>query len=66
LPFASFYANGIMMGLSPRQIGQCSLWQYRALIAGWNKGHESHDDQPPVMSNEEYDALLEQYTVLPN
>lgn len=37
-----------------------SLWQFALAVDGWNKAHGG-DDEPPAMTGEEYDALIEKH-----
>lgn len=38
----------------------CSLWEFSAAVAGWNKA-QSGGDEAPAMSAETYMNLLEQH-----
>lgn len=51
---SAVYGNGAVMGFSPVEIDQCSLWQYTAAAAGYRKAHGSGNDG---VSAEEADDL---------
>lgn len=39
------------MGMSPLDVGQCSLWELMAASDGWKAAHGG-DDSPPPMSDD--------------
>ncbi len=40
------------MGMSPREVGTCTLWEFQAAVDGWKAAHGA-EDKPPAMSDEE-------------
>jgi hypothetical protein len=46
------------MGLSPRDIRDMTLWQYRACLRGWNKANAPREPGK-ISSKAEEDALWE-------
>ena len=46
------------MGLGAAQIDRMSLWQWRAMLAGWKAAHGGGGEKAPVMSARRYDELL--------
>lgn len=37
--FSSFYGIGAAMGLSPREVGECSLWHFMAALDGYGRAN---------------------------
>lgn len=37
-----------------------SLWQFAAVIEGWNRAHGA-EEGPPSMTGDEFDALVEKH-----
>jgi len=46
------------MGLSPRQVGAMSLWEFGVCVDAWNRAQGG--DAPPAMSDDRFDELLGQ------
>lgn len=46
------------MGLSPRDVGDLTLYEYGCLIDGANLRAQEVEDKPPVMSEERFDELM--------
>lgn len=34
---------GAAMGFSPREVGEMSMWEFQAAVAGWMKAHVPED-----------------------
>lgn len=44
------------MGMSPRQVDECTLWEFASCSEGYRKANQSEEDAPPPMAD---DALAE-------
>lgn len=58
LSVRKLYAAGAVMGFTPEEIGKMSLYQYAAVVDGWNEAN-SDSVEPP--SAEEFDAAKRQH-----
>lgn len=48
------------MGWTPREVDQCSLWEFDCAVAGWIRAQGGDDPiEPP--SNEEHDEMVAKY-----
>lgn len=44
--------------MKPRDVDECSLWQFAASVDGWNKVHGA-EPQPEAPTDAEFDAMIE-------
>lgn len=52
---------GAVIGLSPRQVDELTMWELVAAVAGW-KAANCPDEAPAPPTPEEHDALVEKYS----
>jgi hypothetical protein len=45
--------------MSMADFWDCSLWEFSAAVAGWNKAQSGDGDKPAAMTPQRYDELLE-------
>jgi hypothetical protein len=45
-----------MMGFTPAQINEMSLWEYAACIDGWNRGHGDGKSIVAPPTDEQFEA----------
>jgi hypothetical protein len=53
--FAPFFANAAVMQVAPSEMLECSLWEWAAMVDGWNKANSSEESDP--LKPEEEDEL---------
>lgn len=41
--FAAIYANGAVMGFTPQQVNEMSMWQFLAAVDGYVKANSAED-----------------------
>ncbi|GAB5376474.1 MAG: hypothetical protein AcusKO_29360 [Acuticoccus sp.] len=58
LPVARMIANGVAMGVKPRDIARMSLAEWVAFSEGWHEVHGSHAGKPPAPSDEEFHEMI--------
>lgn len=46
LPYADMIGGLAVMGFGPSEIRTWSLWEYSAVVDGWNKAHEPAESKP--------------------
>lgn len=46
------------MGLSPRQVDECSLWQFMAAADGYAKAHGAEEKTEAPTEDEYWDTVL--------
>jgi hypothetical protein len=61
MAFAPIYGLGAAMGWTPQQVGDCSLWEFQAGLAGWLRANGS-EDKPTAPTDEEHDDLVAKYS----
>lgn len=59
--FASIYGTGAVLGFSPREIDQMTLWEFAAAVEGWSKANGG-ESKPEAPSEEEHDRLMAKYS----
>lgn len=47
MPFKQMLGALAPMGFSPSDARTWSLWEYNAVVAGWNEAHASPEDEKP-------------------
>ena len=52
---------GAVMGFSPREVGDMSLWEFTACTEGWVAAHSPEEQKASSLSEEEHDALMAKY-----
>lgn len=53
--FAAVYGAGAVIGFTPREVDQMSMWEFMAAVEGWIKANTSDEGQ----SAQEKDELWE-------
>ena len=56
--FAAAIGNATVLGLSPREIGELTLWEYSAAIHEYNRRQSGLEDKAPVMDETRFDELM--------
>lgn len=46
------------MGFGPDILGRISLWEWVALVTGWDIENEDPNKPPPPMSDAEFDEMM--------
>ncbi|MBB4235040.1 hypothetical protein [Rhizobium esperanzae] len=42
-----------MIGFSPREVDDCTLWEFAACTEGYRKAHQTEETPPPAMGDEQ-------------
>lgn len=50
--WSTYYGAGIVMGMSPRQVDECTLWEFASCSEGFRKANETEEQAPPPMSED--------------
>lgn len=45
------------MGMTPREIDDCTLWEFAACSEGYRKAHQMEEQAPPPMADEQLAEL---------
>jgi hypothetical protein len=46
--------------MTPREVDDCSLWEFGAAVQGWNRAN-GVEGKPKSLSEDEHDALMRKY-----
>jgi hypothetical protein len=57
LRFAAVYGNGAVMGFTPQQVNEMSIWQFMSALDGYSKANSAEGDKS--LSDSEKDELWE-------
>lgn len=58
--FSQLYGNGAAIGFSPRDVDECTLWEFAACIDGYNRAQGG--EQPiPTMDEDELEEMMERH-----
>lgn len=52
-----------MIGYTPQQIDDMSLWQIACAVEGYRAAHEPSDGAPAAMTPDEFDALKTKFGI---
>lgn len=50
--WSTYYGAGIVMGMTPRQVDECTLWEFACCSEGFRKANETEEQAPPAMSDD--------------
>lgn len=53
--FAAIYGNGAVLGFTPQQVNEMSMWQYMTAMDGYIKANST--EEPGKLSTKETDEL---------
>lgn len=60
--FSTLYGAGGAMGLSPRQVDECSLWQLMSAVDGYAKAHGA-EEKEGAPEEDEYWAAIDRHLI---
>ncbi|MBD9569032.1 hypothetical protein [Ensifer sp. ENS08] len=49
--WSAYYAAGIVMGMTPRQVDECTFWEFDCCYEGHRKANQTEEQAPPPMSD---------------
>jgi len=52
LRFAAIYGTGAVIGLTPREVDQLSMWEFMAAVEGWIKANTTEESSGTLGSKE--------------
>ncbi|KSV79567.1 hypothetical protein N185_00110 [Sinorhizobium sp. GW3] len=50
--WSTYYGAGIVMGMTPRQVDECTLWEFASCSDGFRKANETQEQAAPAMSDD--------------
>lgn len=55
--WSSYYGSGAVMGFSPREVDDMTVWEFIACAEGVKESRKTEEDAPPPMGDEDLAAL---------
>jgi hypothetical protein len=55
--WSSYYGAGAVIGFTPRDVDDMTLWEFQACSEGYRKAHASEEQAPPPMADNDLAEL---------